>query len=271
MTNSPLAQNLPDNSNNQFANPVQQTTPNSNFDRSLPPLPTQNQRYVEPEKIVVKKRGMGCFRFIFNCRFITCSGCLIFILLIAGFIFLVANKPAGVWSTFVTFMNNGISQPQYEVITEDQAIKNINDQVVNVGENEVIISEKDLGAIVKDRFPQFKDMKVDIEADVVKLIWIMDETDTQSKLYGVMEIVQNPEDKELEIAKAGTERIGTPQFLNEAITGTITSVLNKLVPGQETNQILYNILSPEGGVTLSDVKIEKDQIKLKITVSAKLL
>lgn len=271
MTNKPMAQEIPVNESNE-GTPLIQQSPMSAPDRSLPTLPPQSERYQEPEKVVLKKRrGIGCFRFLFNCRCLGCSGCLLIILLIAGFIFLIANKPTGIWGTFVNFMNAEIVEPQYEVVPEEQAIISINDQVTNVGENEVVITEQLLGSIVKGRFPQFKDMKVDIEQDIVKLVWKMDETVPETPLYGVIDITQNQQNKNLEITKVGTGRVGTPQFLNDAITGTITSFLNKLVPGQESNQILYNILSPEGGVTLSDVKIEKDQIKLKIAVSAKLL
>lgn len=233
---------------------------------SLPPLPQKERRSMEQE-VQFQRTGRGCMPGC-GCKSIACGGCFFIILLIIGFVFLVINKPSFFWDPFVNFMNNGIELPVFEEVTSEEAKDSINGQIKSVGENEITISEAELTALVKQRIPDLKNPKVDIEPDNFRIYFEADSTNPENPLYALVEV--KDDGTKAYFSKFGTGRVVVPDFANEAITKLVISRISNVQNENENYSILYNFLAPDSSVTLSKLSLGEDELKITITVSADL-
>ncbi len=241
---------------------------------SLPPLPLDKTKFreydeddddYEDEK---RGKGKGCAPGC-SCRTIACGGCFIILLLIVGGIFIAVNKPAGIWNTAVDFLNAGVSVPAFKGTTSDQAKAAINSQITKVGENKVTIDEDSFTAILRQKIPDLKEPSVDIEPDLIKVYWKLDQSVPNDPLYGVVEIIV--QDKKLVITKAGVNRVGSPAFLNDFVSNTVISLFNQANSKKDQDfSLLYNFLSPDQNVTITGVSLQQDKAVITLNIAANL-
>ncbi|MEO6728317.1 MAG: hypothetical protein ABIM99_00180 [Candidatus Dojkabacteria bacterium] len=241
--------------------------------RSAPPLPmnkTKFRRYDDEDEFEDNhRRGRGCAPGC-GCRSIACGGLLVILLLIVGMIFIAVNKPSGIWNSVVDFLNAGVSVPKYTPTTSDEAKSKINEQITKVGENKVSIDENSFTAILRERVPDLKNPIVDLQPGIIKIYWELDQTIKDDPLYGVMEI--KVQDKKLVITKAGVERIGTPGFINDFVSNTVMSLFNQASSKKDGDySLLYNFLSPDQNITITDLSLEQDKAIITLNINANLL
>jgi hypothetical protein len=220
------------------------------------------------EKVVYKyvDKRPGFFSRLISCRNIINCGCLIFILLIVGLIFLIANKPANIWGSVVDFLNAGIQIDAASPLTIEAAREQINSQIETVGKNTITINEAQLTALTKDRLPQLGNLQTSIEDNSIKLYWNLDEFSAQKPLYGVLEIKKSNEGK-IEITSIGTNRIAVPEVLSKTVSESIVSVLNIGNTTDEKFRLVYNLLNPDKNLKIDDITIEKDNIIIEATLT----
>lgn len=243
--------------------------------RSAPPLPMNKskfRRYDEEDEDDFEDdrryRGRGCATGC-GCRSIACGGLLVILLLVVGTVFIIVNKPSGLWNSVVTFLNAGVNVPEYNGTTSEEAKNSINDQITKVGENQVEIDEDEFTAIVKERVPDLKNPSIDIEANVIKLFWELDQTIKEEPLFAVMEI--KVENKKLVISKVGVNRFGTPAFLNDFVSNTVISLFNQSNTKKDGDYgLLYNFLAPDENITITDLKLEQDKAIITLNINANL-
>ncbi len=238
---------------------------------SLPPLPINKTKFREYEdddddydddRGRVRGSGLGC-------RSIACGGCIVVLLIIIGIVFIAVNKPAGIWNTVVDFLNADAQVPEYKGTTSDQAKSQINDQITKVGENKVTIDEDAFTAIIRERVPDLKNPTFDIEPGIIRLYWDLDNTIKDDPLHGVVEI--KSQDKNLVITKVGVNRVGTPTFLNDFVSKTIISLFNQTGSKKDGDySLLYNFLSPDQNITITDMSVEKDKVIITLNINANL-
>lgn len=267
--NQPSKQNY----NTNFS---QTSTEEDNSDiyvKSAPPLPrdrSKYRRYDEDDDWEDERRGRGC-NPLAGCgiKSIACGGCFVIIAIIFGIVFVAVNKPAGIWNSVIEFLNAGINIPAYDGTTSEQAKNKINEQIKNVGENIVNIDENSFTAIVRSKVADLKDATVDIEDGVIKIFWKLDDSIKDEPLYGELEI--KTQDKKLVITKVGVNRFGTPAFLNDFVSNTVLSLINQSNSRKDSDfGLLYNLLSPDDNVTITNVNLAKDKAVITLNINAKL-
>jgi len=242
--------------------------------RSAPPLPMNKskfRRYDEDDEDDYddhRGRGVGCAPGC-GCKSIACGGLLIIVLIIIACVFVVVNKPAGIWHSVVDFLNSGVEVPTYHETTSTEAKSKINEQITKVGENKVTIDEDSFTAILRDRVPDLKNPVVDLEPGLIRIFWDLDQSIENDPLHGVMEI--KVQDKKLVITKVGVSRIGTPAFLNDFVSNTVISLFNQSNTKKDGDySLLYNFLSPDQNITITDLSLEQDKAIITLNINANL-
>ncbi|MEP7103942.1 MAG: hypothetical protein ABI721_04520 [Candidatus Dojkabacteria bacterium] len=238
---------------------------------SSPPLPMNQSsfRQSEPRRRESDDRP-GCITAGCGCRAFGCGIFIVIVLFIIGAVFIVVNKPSGIWDSVVTFLNAGVAIPEYNGTTSDSAKNKINDQITKVGENQITMDQDSFTAIVRERLPDLKNPVVEIKPDMIKVYWELDQTVPSNPLYGEIEI--KLENQKLAISKVGVERIGTPAFLNDFVSNTALSLLGNKSSAQKDSpySLLYNFLSPDQNITIKNVSLEKGQAIITIDIKANL-
>lgn len=228
------------------------------------PQNIQNSMDYEVRTESKKKRKFISLRGIF--KVIRVIGCWLPIILIILAIAVILTRPTLIWGNITTFLNSGLQVPTNHELSEDTAKAEINSQLESVGNNEVIINESQLLGLTKEKLNQLKELKVDIEREEVTFIWILDKTNEQKPLYGIIQLRVDNENN-LSVSKVGTNRVSIPEFLNKAITESLLTVSN--IQGTENqNNLLYTILPFDKNIEINSVILEKDQLKLNVNLKA---
>lgn len=217
----------------------------------------------EKNPIWKDKNSGNPLRFLL--KFLQILGCWLPILLVIVLIVFIIVKPEGLWRGFADYMNAGIVVPEIDKITFIEARDRVNSRITQIGLNSVEVTEPELSAIAQEVFPQLKDVVVDVEPELIKLTWVIDDTIEEDPIYGIVE-VKKGEDDLLVINKFGTERLQTPPFLNKLITDSIIYIF-KLQGDDIDNNIIYTLLNLGNSIRLTDVQLEQDYVILNITVT----
>lgn len=229
-----------------------------------------NQKEIIKERVVVEYRdkpqgcmpdvGCGC-----GCRTITCGGCLFFLLIIIGFIYIVINKPPVIWSEVVSFLNAEQSAPAYKPQDLDSLQDSINNQINEVGEVTIELTQDQLTTLIRDKSSQLNELTIDIEKDKLYLYFYLDKTLPAKPLYGIVEISED--NNNLAITRIGTGKVALPEIFNKTATNTIYSLLNiDTTNEQNPTSILSGIFNSE---SLDIKKVEFIDDAVKITADIK--
>ena len=239
-----------------------------------------SDRVNEPQKEIIKERvivkyqdrprgcapdiGCGC-----GCRTITCGGCLLFILVIIGFAYIIINKPAFIWSEVVEYLNDGQKAPKYEPQDLTTLQESINSQISNIGEVSINLTQDQLTTLIRNNTVQLKDLTVDIDPNLLTLYWYLDNSLPAKPLYGIVEI-KSTESGNLEITKVGTGKVGLPDAVNKFATNTVYSLLNlENTEGTSPLSILTSIFNSEN-ITVKSVKLEDGLVKITADIKVNL-
>jgi hypothetical protein len=266
-------------SNENIANNGLPPLPNGNNERNVRDLERERKKkakkkrkeeYDEPvkEKVVYVERdrrrrgGLGCRSIILILVLLTLAIC-------CGTIYIFVSKPTGVWDSVVNFLNADLVLPEYDNTTYESAATEIEQQVQSVGANEVVITEDQLTALARGNLEQLNEILVDVQEGKLRLIWPVDKTLPENPLYALIDIdlddLNNPK-----ISKLGTERLGLPQFLNDAISNAALSALNFGNNEEDPNALIKTIVFENEEVQIESIDFEKDEIVIQLNVAVDL-
>lgn len=245
--------------------PPQSTTvrPEPTPYRGLPELPPDD--YERPRR---RRGGMGCARFIFNCRCIGCALMLLILALIAGSVYVVIYRPPAVWTPVKEWLNVSLVKQEYDPRSYESVSARLNDELASFasGTNSLRISEQDLYTVLNERLGEMglRDLNVELTPGIVKLYWNI-ETDNSLPLWMVME--STPDDAgHLVISKLGTERVAAPDFLNDGLMNLVLSGI-KLLQGADQNADLVRIAFPfKENIEVKSVQVNLDELVLELNV-----
>ncbi len=221
------------------------------------------------EKIVYKEKDSGLGKIGCGCRTISCGGCILIIALIIAIIYIVINKPPAVWSGVVDFLNDSIVMPTHNGKTSESSKAELNEQIKTVGDVDIIVTESQLTALGREKLTGFKDLVIDVKPEVLSIYWKMDETVQNKPLIGIIEMRLDSNNK-IYISKIGTNKIGSPEFLNDALTTTAYSILNF---GNNTPENKYGFLLnliPATNTTFKSISFEEAKVVIKANVKVDL-
>lgn len=263
--------------------PIRNDQPRSSNVRqssTLPPLPQEAVRAVAPEPEHVRyvqpvytsprereRRDLsGCSLPSLRC--LGCTGCFLLLALFVFGIYVLIARPPVVWDPVKEWFNAGLQTVPYDQIAPAAVYVDMQDQLAKftVGENRWVITQDQLRSMIVDRIKgvQMPDLNVDMMEGKVKLFWNGD-PNSDVPLWYVVEIGINDKGQPY-FTKLGTERIGTPGFLNELLTGMFLSAV-RIGSNQQPDQ-LVNVLVPlPNNVTVKGVQFEEDEMVIVINVS----
>lgn len=220
-------------------------------------------KYKEPEIRYIEKevrRGNGC-----GLRIFFYLGCLGFCFLIFAGIYILTTKPVGAWEKIVEFLNDDVQVNYTKSLPNYDTVKvSVDDQLNTKGQNEIKITEDQLTVLGRENISQLKNLTVDVESEVVRLYWTIDENNKENPLWGVVEI-KILEGKP-EIKKIGTERVGLPSFLNEALTNGILAMLDFGNNEKNPNEIIRALITKNEEMEISEIRLEKDLLVIVVNV-----
>ncbi len=247
-------------------NPTSKSSPNEDDKNYYQEDRKFNKRYDEEPKEIIKyrDRGAGCVKGC-GCRTLSCSGCLLVILLVIGSIYVVLSRPPVIWNTVVNFLNNSVQIPQFNGMSAESAKNQINSSAQASGYTSVSINENQLTAIVRENFKQLDNAIVDIEPNTIRIYWSLEKTIPNNPLIGVIEIKMGTDGK-LNLTKVGTEKIALPDFMNQLVSNLVPSVLSISSSDKDKTQVIYNLLSSNQSFQIKNVKLEKDNLILEISI-----
>lgn len=194
-------------------------------------------------------------------------GCLIILIIFLSFSFVIyifIKKPEPIWNEVVIFLNDDLQVEEYKKNTDPDLIRvKVNDQINSIGENEVMISEDDLTALVRDNYSDLKELTIDIEPGKMNFVWIIDDSIEDNPLYGV--VVFKSKEGELYIQKAGTNKVALPQIINRLITKSAFKVLE--LGKQEVNdQLILEILDMDEDFKVKEIRLIDENLYLLLDV-----
>jgi len=223
------------------------------------------------EKVVIKEkvRRGGLLNTGIGCRTFFSLGCLIIILSIVGIVALFIFKPSSLWDKTVSFLNSNLEVYEYDGTTYDSAISAVNEQVTEVGNNEVVLTENQLTALSRKNISQLENIQVDVQTDKLFIFWELDNSIENEPLYGLFEFKQK-DSGELYINKFGTNRISTPRFLNKYLNDVLMSTL-KIGSDQEDNYVVIRkLIALNEDAEITQATLEDDTLKLTVNVGVNL-
>ena len=231
---------------------------------SSPPRKTPVKTDIH-EVVEKNKRSPGSMKFFYN--FIKVIGCWLPTIFVIFAVIFIISKPPMLWNSFVEFVNNDLKVPSYNEITEAEALEQINTQLTTVGENIIPINESQLAAILKPRLQQLKDIKVDIEEGVIRLLWTLDESIEGKPIYGVIELVEDG--NTLVIDSIGTGRFILPDALKQAISSSLLSI-SQIGNGANAENIMDTVLPFDENLEIRSMEIKQDLLELVVYLNANL-
>lgn len=246
-------------------NPVRENPAPSPYRAALPELP-------EPDYASIKRKrsggGIGCFRWLFNCRCIGCFLMLAIFTIVAGSAYVVINRPPAIWTPVKQWFNVSLVKQEYDARTYESVSNRLNEELSSFssGTNLLRITEQDLYTVLNERLKGMglQDLNVELTPNLLKMYWNI-ETDDSLPLWMVMESTPN-NDGRLVISKLGTERIGAPEFTNDALMNLVLSGI-KLLQGADHNADLIRIAFPfKENVEVKSVQINRDELVLELNV-----
>ncbi len=261
--NSPTVKEIPFNDYN-LADEIE-NTPKKEAKRKPEP-----SKEIEKEIVYVErgKNGNGCIPGC-GCRTFGCGGCLVLILLIVGLLYLVIAKPDALWKRFVDFLNNDINVEQFNNLSYEDATAELNNQIDNIGDNQIVITENQLTAIGRKNIPQLKNLTIDTKLNTIRILWNLDEIENNEPLWGIIEISKNNAN-ELQINKIGTNRVGLPSFVNKAISDVALNILDFGSEDRNADQIFNQLVDFNENYKIQSIDIQDGQVVVNLEVKANL-
>lgn len=241
--------------------------PVSKKEKEIKPEP---KKEVEKEIVYVERdrRGNGC-RPGCGCRSIGCGGCLLIVLLIVGFSYLIISKPDSLWKRFVSFLNNDIQVQEFNNLSYEDATAQLNNQIDTIGDNQIVITEDQLTAIGRKNIPQLNHLTIDTKPNKIRVLWQLDKTTENEPLWGIIEISKT-ETNDLEISKIGTNRVGLPSFVNRAITDLALNVLDFGSEDRDADQIFNQLVDFNEDYQIKSIDIKDNQVVVNLEIKASL-
>lgn len=222
-------------------------------------------QYRDKERGCLPNVGCGC-----GCRTISCTFFLLIFLIIAGIAYVVINKPSFIWSEVVTFMNDDAKAPKYEPQDLNTLQESINNQISNIGEVEINLTQDQVTTLIRDNATQLKDIIVEVNPDNLRIYWYLDQTLPSKPLYGIVDINSNT-DGTLEISRIGTGKVALPDFINKTATNGFYSLLN--INTDNANQSPLSILTSlfnSQNINVKSVELEEGIVKITADINVNL-
>lgn len=229
-----------------------------------------------PRQIV--QRG-GLFNTGVGCRALFSCGCLLILLLCIGSVLVVLARPPVVWRPVIGIANDNRTLTYEPSLTAEEAQASIIAQVKAAGQNEIAISEEALTAIARERIPQLSMLTIDVEPNVLKLNWYLDQS--ENPVIGEVVLALDSENK-LIIEKLGTPSLTLPRAFNDMLQNAIVSMLDAkgtsgqsddsvVVEGESSGvNVLQNLVTSNENFKISSATFEKDVVKLDVFVNISL-
>ncbi len=207
-------------------------------------------------------RGPGC-----GCRLIGIVMSLVLLGLLIGLAYILINRPPSIVDPVKDWLNQDLEAVTFTPEEAETAIFNLNSQVsrFNTGENILRINEKELNVLLNQGSTN-ADLNARIVESELKLYANSDPT-SDKPLWLVAKFgidPANPED--LKLTGVGTERISTPQFLNDALLDVILSTSN-FVTQADADSILDFAVDLPSNVRVKKVQLEDKELLLTLDVS----
>lgn len=215
-----------------------------------------------------EERGIGCFRFLFNCRCLGCGGFILIWGVILFIVYVLVARPPAVIDPAKEFLNAGLTAHQHDGTTLEGASIELGLQVSEfaVGENQLTITESQLKPLINARLVelQLTEIHVDVEPGEMKVYW--DASGGEEVPFWVVLKLGTDQNGNAELTYVGTERIAVPEFLNETATRIALTALN--VTGVSTESELIEILLPlPDNAAVSSIEFVQDEMQATIEVS----
>jgi hypothetical protein len=234
------------------------------------PEPKQTQveqsRFPEPkpQKIIVEHKSHGC-----GCRTISCSGCLLFLVLLAALVYVLIARPPFIMNPVKTWLNDGLQAAPGDGTTSLAAYASLAGQASNfrVGDNDLVIMQNEMQAILQDKAGDRGAVQLQILPSKVK-VFIDGDPQSEVPLWWIAEI-GTEDGQQLKISKLGTERVGLPAVMNEFITRVIFSIAG-LVTGNNTGSenLLGTVIPLPENVQLKAIKLEEGKMTVTLTLAS---
>jgi len=218
----------------------------------------------KPQKIVLEQKRAGC-----SCRTITCSGCLLFLILLIVLIYILIARPPAIMNPVKIWLNDSLQAAPGDGTTAAAAYADLAGQASNfrVGDNDLVIMQNEIQAILQDKAGDKAAVNLLVLPAKVK-VFIDGDPQSDIPLWWVAEI--STEDGEhLQISKLGTERIALPAFMNEFLTRVIFSVAG-LVTGNNggSENLLSTVIPLPENVKLRAIKLENGKMTVTLNLAS---
>lgn len=210
--------------------------------------------------ILKSKKGAGC-----GCRSITCGGCLLILFACGLITYLLIFQPAQIWPNLVNFLNDGSTIPSYTTQSSDTTKFEINEQVTNIGENSIVITEPQITSFIQDRFQMNQGMRIDIEIGSLTLFFPLYNSNLKEPLF--IKLAFREIDEKLKLDEIGTPRFNLPKQLNEEIIKLIFKTLNLEYSDDLKAVFLKNFIPEIQDVEIKNIEFEQDELILQINFS----
>lgn len=201
---------------------------------------------------------------IITCRTISCFILILLFCPIIFFIFLIVAKPPIFWDTFVSFNNKdvNITAPR---LTLEESRNIVNEQLTNLGLNDVIIPQDVITVLARVSFPELPNLTVEIKDDSMNIYWPIQQKDNDS-LLGAAEIKKNS-NGELYISRLGTPRITLPKFVVKAVSNAALTVMQFGEEKARDNNLLYKILDANKDLSIQGVEFREGELIITVDIN----
>jgi len=207
-------------------------------------------------------------RKFLSCNLIISLFVIIFFLCCGLTIYFFAASPTNLWPTFADFLNKDIYTSDYEIeVEESEARENLRNQISEVGDNEIILSENEVSAIARAEIKELPNLFVNIEPNKMLIYWDLNESNGEV-ITGVAEVVI--ENDQLVVKKLGTPRIYFPESLNNYLANAALSALNFGDERASTNNLIYQLLGLNIENEIKNINLEKDELKYVVNIDVDL-
>lgn len=232
----------------------------------------EGPKEVVKERVIVQYRdkprgylnGCGC-----GCRSLGCGLFLIILLIVAGFVYIFAEKPAFIWSTVVSYLNAEERAPEYEEENLESLQQNINSQVNTIGNVQIILTENQVTTLVRNKVTQLKDVTVKLEDETVKFYWHLDDSLPSKPLLGIIKLSYNQEGK-LILSEVGTGKVKLPNALNGLVTHTVYSALNLTGDANNLSETFIKGIFQSENLSIKSINFEEGTVKIEANITVNL-
>lgn len=202
------------------------------------------------------------FQGINGCRQLVVTGCFLIVVFIVALVLTVIFRPPFLWNPLKAFLNDDFNPPPPAEASADEVYAGISDQA-DEGLT-ASISEQQLSVLLSERIQQGKEVRVDMEDKLMRILVNIDTSD--SPLWLALDIVQ--EDDKLAITRIGFGRLSLPEGVNSFLSDQIFAVLQltkQQIAGSTTvkfTDLLIDQNKIEGGVSISAIAFAPDELQI---------